>query len=219
MANPATDQNQQLQINPQEPKVDDVKSLSRRSWLRNAAITATSAVMLLLVLNSCTKEKWDDVKGQVPGGGLGSTPDTWYRLKVTYRNENNARMPGYMGPVAENFDGRLFWDYMKIDNDHGWASKFRLHPTTDGWAYWEIDDGYWLSLRATGWAYRSYEGNRVEWKIVDGKLYTKYWKSDWQNYPLGCELRGFLGEEEVYFVGVDLGDANVLTNCELVPAP
>ncbi len=189
---------------------DNFKSLSRRSWLRNVAIAATGAVMLLLVLNSCTKEQWDNVKGHVPGGGLGSTPDIWYNLKVTYKDKEGVSKVGWMAPTKDIYWG--FYDFMVIRED--FKSKFRLHPGEDGFEYLEIDDGYWLSLNYDGWAYRSNnEYNSVGWKIVDGKLYSNY--SRWEGYPLGCRWNI---KYQYYFVGVGLGDYNVLTNCELVPA-
>ncbi|MEJ7740310.1 MAG: hypothetical protein WKF97_23050 [Chitinophagaceae bacterium] len=213
MANPATDQNQQIEMDSQGIKADNLKSLSRRSWLRKAAITATSAVMLLLVLNSCTKEQWDDVIGKVPRRGVGGNQNTWYNLRVTYKDEDGKTLTRFMGPIADKAS-TSFWDYMQIG---GAQSKFKLHPTKDGWAYWEIDDGNWLSLKSTGWAYRSLESNRIEWKIVDGKLYNSYWSSDWQRHPLGTERRRIL-VPDAYYVGVDLSNNNVFT-CELVLAP
>jgi hypothetical protein len=47
---------------------------------------------------------------------------------------------------------------------NGYTTKFKLHPRGDGFDDWEIDDGYWLSMRASGWAYRSYYGQRIGWK-------------------------------------------------------
>ncbi len=98
-----------------------LKKLSRRSWLRNAAIRATSVVMLLLVLNSCTKDQWDDVTGKVPGGGLGSTPDTWYNLKVTYRDKDGKISEGFLGRIDRK-QSTAYWEYMKI----GDKSKFKV---------------------------------------------------------------------------------------------
>jgi hypothetical protein len=213
MANSASDQNQQNQINAQELKADDLKKQSRRSWLRSATAMATSAIVLLFVLSGCTKEHWDDVVGKLPDLG-GSEPGVWYNLRVTYKDEDGNTRTGYLGPVGQNA-ATSFWDYMRVD---GGQSKFKLHQTEDGWAYWEIDDGNWLSLKATGWAYRSLESNRIEWKIVDGKLYNRYWASDWQSHPLGAARSSFL-VSDAYYAGVDLGDDKVLTDCELVLAP
>ena len=208
MANCSTDQIVQIEIDPQ--KVNNVKMQGRRNFLRKGISRAATAIMLLLVLNSCTKEHIDDVIGKIPV--LGATPETWYNLKVTYKDENGKLTPGLLGPVGTNAS-TSFWDYMRVD---GAASKFKLHPTKDGWAYWEINDGNWLSLKATGWAYRSLEANRVEWKIVDGKLYNNYWSADWQKYPLGAERQRIL-VSDAYYAGVGLSSDKVFT-CELVPA-
>ncbi len=205
---------------------DLLKKPGRRNWLRNAAIAATSA--LVLIFTGCTKEQWDNVKGHVPGGGLGSTPDIWFNLKVTYKDKDGNTSEGFMGRIA-NISTRLsiptpqYWDYMKI----GGKSKFKRYPGRDGFELWQTSDGLWLTLSYYGWAYRSSEGDRVGWKIVDGKLYSDY--SRWKDYPLGCrwdggekyydEFRGiYLRTPEAYYVGVDLGDDKVLTNCEFVLA-
>ncbi len=211
MSHPASNPHQPaLGQKQQERNVDSAKKINRRSWLRRAVVRATSIMLLFFVLAGCTKEQRDDVIGKVPGGGLGSTPDQWYNLKVRY----GIGKRGTMGAVRrEGYS--LYWDYMAVDRKDLHA-KFKLHPTTDGWAYWETEDGYWLSLKATGWAYRSYESNRIEWKIVDGKLYNKYWKSDWQNYPLGAEYR-WVSVSDAYYAGVGLGDDKVLRDCELEP--
>ncbi len=193
---------------------DMLKKPSRRNWLRNAAMAATGALVLLLVLTGCTKELQDIIKN--PGGGLGGTPDKWYVLKVTYKDRNNVPQEGYMG-ASSHSSGQTDWDNMVIK---GYTSKFKLHPRGDGFDDWEIDDGYWLSMRATGWAYRSYYAQRIGWKIVDGKLYNNYWDPNkWQNYPAGSQWGEGLFTSKGYYVGVDLGADRVLTNCTLVPAP
>jgi hypothetical protein len=198
-----------------KPK-DVVARLTRRSWLHNATMAATSAVMLFFVLTGCTKEQWDHLKNTPhPGGGLGSGPSIWYNLKVTYKDNEGKTREGFMGPIGTGGD---YFEYMKI----GGKSKFRLHPGENGFEYWEIDDGLWLTLSYWGWAYRSDSSNRVGWKIVNGKLYSDY--SRWEDYPLGCEWYSssdYWDSPDVppaYYVGVDLGDDKVLTNCELVPA-
>src|SRR5215210_5535846 len=155
MANPVTNQNQQIQINLQELKADIHKRLSLRNWLRKAASAATGAVVLLLVLTGCTKEQWTHLKNTPPpfGGVGGSEPSIWYNLRVTYKDEDGATKTRFMGPI-DSSASNPFYAYMQIS----WTrSKFKLHPTPYGWAYWEIDDGNWLSLKATGWAYRSFE--------------------------------------------------------------
>jgi hypothetical protein len=44
---------------PTNKSEDMLKKLSRRNWLRNAAIAATSAVVLPSLLTGCTKEQWN----------------------------------------------------------------------------------------------------------------------------------------------------------------
>ncbi len=191
-----------------------LKRLGRRNWLRNAAIMATSAVILFLT--GCTKEQWDHLKNTPhPGGGLGSGPSIWYNLKVTYKDNDGKTSEGFMGPIGSS---GAYFEYMKI----GGKSTFRLQPGENGFNYLQLNDGRWLTLSYYGWAYRSDESDRVGWKIVDGKLYSDY--SRWKDYPLGCQLSGGSGLPDAppvprdYYVGVNLGDDKVLTNCELVPA-
>jgi hypothetical protein len=191
--------------NPEDMPV----KLSRMSLLRSAALAVTSFVVMLLVLTGCTKEHVDLVKGQLPGGNVGSGPSSWYNLKINYTDEDGKPREAFMGPIGSNAT-TSFWDYMKV----GGKSKFRLHPGENGFEYWEIDDGYWLSLRYDGWAYRSFERNRVGWKIINRKLYTDY--DRWKGYALGAERRRIL-VPDAYYVGVNLSNGNEFT-CELVPA-
>jgi hypothetical protein len=188
---------------------DKPKKLSRRNLLRNAAITATSAVLLLSFLTGCNK----DPTPAPPGGGLGGTPDQWYVLKVTNTNPKTPNTVGYLAGISSE-PSFSFYDYMQI-SAAGW--KFKVHPGTNGFNYWEMNDGNYLSLKYDGWAYRSYEKNKVGWKIVDGKLYTDY--ARWKDYPLGAEYRWDLDIiPAAYYVGVNLANNNVF-NCEMTPAP
>jgi len=194
---------------------DTLKKPGRRNWLRNAAMAATGALVLLLVLNGCTKEQWDHLKN--PGGGVGGAQDTWYNLKVDYTIKKGKRAVGYLAPVGDN-GGTPYYSYMRILD--GPATKFRVHPASDGWQYLETDDGLWLTLSYGGFVYRDSQKS-VAWKIVDGKLYSDY--SRWKDYPATSDLYGGLNGNifavEGYYVGVSQGVANELTNCELVPAP
>jgi hypothetical protein len=168
----------------------------------------------VLVSTGCTKEQLGLIKGQLPGGGVGAEPATSYVLKVTYKDEKGSTQVGYLGGISSDplFS---FYDYMQINSAGGW--KFKKHAGVNGFEYWEMSDGNWLSLRYNGWAYRSLEGNRIGWKIVDGKLYSDY--SRWKDYPLGCQFRQDLDLiPAAYYVGVNLSNNNVFT-CELVPAP
>ena len=195
---------------------DILKKPGRRNWLRNAAMAATGALMLLLVLTGCTKEQWDHLKNTPTGGGLGGTQDTWYRLKVTYKDENNVAHTAYLGAAGGSY-GETDWDNMVMG---GYDRKFKLYPAGDGYDYWEISDGYWLSMRLSGWAYRSFYGQRIGWKIVDGKLYNSYWyPENWQDHPMGADWREGVFTSKGYYMGVDLGADKVLTNCVLEAAP
>lgn len=215
MANPSLTQNVSDPVNSQEGTTENKKLINRRSWLRGAALAAGSALVLSSLFTSCTKDHWDDIREQLPGGGLGSSPSTWYYLKVNYRNRDGGTSVGYLAPIGENAT-TAFYDYMKVTDYKAYASKFKLHDAGNGWKYWEVDDGNWLSLRFNGWAYRSTEGNRVGWKIVNNKLYTNY--SRWQDYPMGAQWRDdLLLIPFAYYVGANLGDDYVMT-CELVPA-
>lgn len=194
--------------NPTNNSEDVLKKLSRRNWLGNAAIAVAGAVVLIFI--GCTKEKWDNVKGHVPGGGVGSQQDTLYQLKLTYRDQYGQRLRDqYIG---------LYWQYIAVDRS---AEKFKLYPGKNGFYYlqstgngWRSGNGDWLSLKYNGWAYHSDEDNRVGWKIVDGKLYSDY--SRWKDYPLSCQWGSTIFGFESYYAGVNLGDDNVLTDCELV---
>jgi hypothetical protein len=86
-------------------------------------------------------------------------------------------------------------------------AKFKLHPRDDGWADWEIDDGNYLSVKATGWVYRS-SAYRTGWHVIDGKLYNNYWDG-----PVGYQYR-YLNVTTAYYMGMDLPEFT----CELVPA-
>ncbi len=192
-----------------------IKRLSRRNWLRNAIVAATGAVMLFLT--GCTKEVLNMLPGH-GGGGLGSTPGTWYNLKANYRTLDGATAVGYFRPVG-NFPS----DPSTIIMDHGWHLEFDVHPANElgaGWQYWKTRDAKWLSLSYGGYLYRDEDSTkRVAWKIVDGKLYNNYWNKDkWQDYPAGAKRYRVFFYEPGYYVGVGYADEFALTNCELVPA-
>src|SRR5215212_6766488 len=111
-------------------KSDDIlKKPIRRNSLRNAAMAATGALVLLLVLTGCTKEQWDHLKNTPsPGGGVGATPDIWYNLKVDYTIKKGKRAVGYLAPVGYN-GTTPYYSYMRILD--GPSTKFRVHPASD----------------------------------------------------------------------------------------
>jgi hypothetical protein len=184
------------------------KKLTGRNWLLNAAITVTSLVLLLLFFTGCRKES------NTPGGGVGGVQDQWYVLKVTYQDEKGVTKVGYLAGISAE-PAFSFHDYMQISAS-GW--KFKMQTAPNGFSYWQFgEDNYYLSLKYDGWAYRSYEANRIGWKIVNGKLYSDY--DRWKDYPLGCQYRWDLDIiPAAYYVGVNLSNKNEFT-CELVAAP
>jgi hypothetical protein len=210
--------------NPTPNREDVLKRLSGRNWLHNAAIVLTSAFVLFLA--GCTKEQWYMVKNPKPGGGLGSSPEQWYKLRATYLNQDNPspqkndyQLNGYLGPT-KTID---YPNYVEIGGDY--PDRYKLQPAGDGWVYLETTEGYWLSITRSGWLYNNSDSTRkVAWKIVDGKLYNLYWNKDnWTEYPAGArmDLADFYPPyvEWNYFASVGLDEKYTLTNCELVPAP
>jgi hypothetical protein len=204
-------------MSPQELKADNYNGLSRRNWLRKAVSAATGAMLLLFVLAGCTKELQDIIKH--PGGGLGSTPGTWYNLKANYRTEEGATAVGYFRPVNARGDT---WYGSEIVMDIGYHLELEVHPADelgDGWQYWKTRNAQWLSLSSSGFLYREADSTqRKAWKIVDGKLYNNYWNKDkWQDYPVGARYYSFFLPVPGYYAGVGFADEYALTNCELVP--
>ena len=206
---------------PTNKPEDMLKKLSRRNWLRNAAIAATSAVALPSLLTGCTKEQWNHLKNTPhPGGGVGSTPSGWYNLKVTFQNEHYNTDDGYLRPKGG--EGLCQDDMIVGGKDK--ASRFRLHPTEDGWADWEIANlifidpsaPYYLTMKVSGWVAQESFDNRKSWKIKNGKLYTNW--DYWGDYPMGVEWKqGDLDFcDQGYYVGANLWNGNVAT-FELVP--
>jgi hypothetical protein len=103
---------------PTNKSEDMLKKLSRRNWLRNAAIAATSAVALPSLLTGCTKEQWDHLKNTpYPGGGLGGAPNDYGVMKCTniYTNE----FLGYLGTASDQ--------YATIVSDISSATQFKWY--------------------------------------------------------------------------------------------
>lgn len=137
-------------------------------------------------------------------------PEAWYNLRVMFVTKEGATVAGYASYVSRDF--RMpFWDYMSLwpESVAEDISMFKLHPRSDGWAHWEIDDGNYLSLKATGWVYRS-SAYPLGWRISDGRLYNDYW-----NGPVGYRYESGGGfAAEAYYMGMRLPEFT----CELVPA-
>ena len=135
-----------------------------------------------------------------------SDPNTWYNLKVTYTNDSGNTVVGYARSIGSN-PSTSFWDYMELaDTTPAGAAKFKLHPRNDGWAEWEINDGNRLSVKRTGWVYRS-SAYHTGWAVVDGKLYNDYWDG-----PVGYEHHRVL-VSDAYYMGME----KPVFTCELVP--
>jgi len=121
------DQSQQARISPQDIKAEVLKRLSRRNWLRDAAMAATGAVILPSFLSSCTKEQWALVKSNVPGGGLGS------ELSLT---------PAQLRHAAENLRslGNLLRDLYVQTSSYDTTVLFLLNDTSNtNWQYFILD--------------------------------------------------------------------------------
>ncbi|CAA9484457.1 MAG: hypothetical protein AVDCRST_MAG96-1183 [uncultured Segetibacter sp.] len=102
---------------PTNKSEDMLKKLSRRNWLRNAAIAATSAVALPSLLTGCTKEQWNHLKNTpYPGGGVGGAQD-YGVMKCTNIVTNEFR--GYLGTYG--------FEYADIVSDISAAEKFRWY--------------------------------------------------------------------------------------------
>src|SRR6185295_423672 len=148
-----------------------------------------------------------------------ASPDTWYNLRVHYKDDKGNPLTGLMYPLASN-PATSFYEYMVLGSSPMGLPpvKLRLKPRPDGWAIWEIDwEGgiQYLSLKLTGWAYRaSNKGYAIGWQIVDNKLYNEYWSKNWKGFPAGWAHRSTL-VPDAYYVGVSLPQVFI---CELIPA-
>lgn len=197
---------------------DMLKKPGRRNWLRNAAIAVTSAVVMASFLTGCTKEQFP-LPGGGHGGGVGGSPDAWYYLKGTFKDENGNTQTGYLRGEGEfRADPQWYYMVMGVYSDPEGSAKFRFHASDsgDGWQFWEMSDGYWLSILSTGTAYRSGQGNRTAWKIINGKLYTNYYRA-WTDQALGAQWY-HTAVSNAYYTSVNYGSEFAITNCELVPA-
>jgi hypothetical protein len=130
--------------------------------------------------------------------------DTWYNLKAHYTDYNGNPTSGLMYPLAPN-PSTTYWDYMTLG-----FSPMDLPPAKIKLKYehfWELDDGNYLSIKATGWVYRS-SAYPIPWKIIDNYLYNGYWEG-----KAGYSYRSGL-EPNAYYIGMGLTPFT----CELVPA-
>lgn len=144
---------------------------------------------------------------ELPAGkAFKADPDTWYHLKVHFKDRHGKFVDSFLYPLGQN-PSTSFWDYMAFNSPDGLQpAKFKLHQRPDGWADWEMDDGNYLSIKATGWFYRA-SHYRTGCLVVDGMLYNNYWSG-----PAGYAYRDVL-VPAAYYVGMDLP----VFTCELVP--
>jgi hypothetical protein len=134
--------------------------------------------------------------------------NTWYNLRVTYTDTSRNTVNGYLYPLGAN-PSTMFWDYMAFISLDGLPpAKFMLHELEDGWAEWELDNGDYLSVKATGYVYRA-SAYRIGWQVIDSKLYNNYWPG-----PAGYKWDSSTFVPGDYYVGMELP----VFTCELVPA-
>ncbi|HLL41989.1 MAG TPA: hypothetical protein VK369_02570 [Segetibacter sp.] len=136
---------------PTNKSEDMLKKLSRRNWLRNAAIAATSAVALPSLLTGCTKEQWNHLKNTpYPGGGVGGAQD-YGVMKCT--NIVTNEFLGYLGTATN--------EYADIVSDISAASKFK----------WRSDGSDLYLQKQTAPTYDRYLGIGV---TLSGITYADY---------------------------------------------
>lgn len=134
--------------------------------------------------------------------------DTWYNLLVHYKDWDSGNpISGLMYPMAPNA-WHPYWDYMTLGSSQGGSppAKFKLWGTRAPYQ-WVLDDGNFLSVKATGWVYKS-SAYPLFWEIVDNSLYNSYWDG-----PVGYSFRSGL-EPNAYYMGMVMPSFT----CELVRA-
>jgi len=121
-----------------------------------------------------------------------------FYLKINFTDEQGRPATGYAAKVGQNA-AESFWDYMCIRSGPrgGSAAKFQVDGETDGWPNWKIDDGNYLSVKATGWLYRS-SAYPIGWVVANGQLINTYWGG-----PTGYSYRSFL-VSTAYYLGMGL---------------
>lgn len=136
---------------------------------------------------------------QLPAGeAFKADPNVWYQLKVLYTDRNGKSASSFIYPLGKN-PATSFWDYMAFNSPDGLPpAKFKVHPPKDnGFSEWELDDGNYLCLKATGWVYRA-SLYRIGWAVLDGHLFNDYWGG-----PTGYQYDDVL-VPKAYYIGMKL---------------
>lgn len=144
------------------------------------------------------------------GAAFEADPNIWYHLQVHYKDKKGNPVVGLMYPQGKN-PSTSFWDYQVLGGsaDGLPPTKIKVHPPDqNGWSHWELNDGNWLSIKATGWIYRS-SAYPIGWKLIENNLYNTYWAGE-----AGSQWRDSFGETSGYYMGMDLP----VFTCELIPA-
>lgn len=149
-----------------------------------------------------------DKPNQLPGAAYKADAKTWYNLAVHYIDTKGNRASSFVYPLGNN-PSTSFWDYMAFNSPDGLKpAKFKIHPPkANGFSEWELEDGNYLCLKATGWVYRA-SVYRIGWAIFDNHLYNDSWGG-----PTGYKYDDVL-VPSAYYMGMDLPSFT----CELVPA-
>jgi len=149
------------------------------------------------------------------GEAFKADPNTWYHLKVHYKDDKGNPVVGLMYPLNNSFPPS-FWDYQVLSGLIPAVvkpSKVKVHPPdSTGWSKWELDDGNWLSIKATGWIYRS-SAYPIGWQIMkdaggNSRLCNNYWAGE-----AGYDWKGGTAPDACY-----MGMKRSPFTCELVPA-
>jgi hypothetical protein len=134
--------------------------------------------------------------------------DTWYNLMAHYKDWDSGNpISGLMYPVSTNA-ATTYWDYQCLGYSPMGAPPTKIKMWGASAPYqWVLDDGNFLSMKRSGWVYRS-SAYPLLWQIVDGYLHNNYWDGQ-----VGYAFRSGL-EPNAYYMGM----GQTPFTCELVPA-
>ena len=145
---------------------------------------------------------------QLPGEAFKADSNIWYHLSVNYIDIKGNPASSFFYPLGAN-PSTSFWDYMAFNSPDGLKpAKFKVHPPkANGFSEWEIDDGNYMCLKATGYVYRA-SAYRIGWAIFKDNLYSDYWGG-----PTGYKYDD-KAVPAAYYIGMDLPKFT----CKLIPA-